>query len=768
MQNSEIMTLPVTVLRGMVAFPHNKVTFDAGRDVTINAVEAAMGKDKMIFLSPQINPEINEISKDSCSETGVIGKIIQIMRLPGGITRVIASGYTRARIINSRMEKYIEADIAAMPDFVSDARMHGALVRELKQRYQDFFSINNRMTSERFLRILAIDDGSVLSDTIAHQVEFPLEVKQRLLEASDVNERMELLIKCLANETDLLNLRLKIEKEVKKHIDKNQREYYLREQLKVIENELGDKDGSNAEMAEYRKKISALGLSPEYSEKLNKEVDRLKKCGFASAEGGVIRSYLDTVTELPWNKKTKENLSIENAKKILDRDHFGLEKVKKNVLLNLAVRNFNARGTNILCLVGPPGVGKTSIVKSIAEALGRNYVRISLGGIHDEADIRGHRKTYIGAMSGRIMSAVAQAGSKNALILLDEIDKVGTDYRGDPSAALLEVLDSEQNFAFRDHYIELPFDLSEVMFITTANTLDTISRPLLDRMDVIEVTGYTREEKLVIAKKYLFPKALEKTGLKGKRVTIASDAVYELIDYYTRESGVRNLERLLIKILSETAMLYLSEGKSTLKITKKLVHEFLGRRRYSFETKNSGDEVGLARGLAWTAVGGETLSVEVNVMKGTGKIELTGKLGDVMKESAMAAISFLRSAAERYGIADFYKTKDIHIHVPEGAVPKDGPSAGITMASAAFSALTGKKVRCDIAMTGEITLRGRVLPIGGLKEKSLAAHRAGINNIVIPYDNKKDLEDIPENIRAEMKFIPVKTMDEVLAAVIAK
>lgn len=767
MQSTETITMPVTVLRGMVAFPHNNITFDAGREETISAVDAAMKKDKMIFLSSQINPDIDEISKDSCCETGVIGKISQVMRLPGGITRVIASGYARGRIINSRIGKHIEAEITAVPDFISDDRLNAVLVRELKQRYQDYFSINNRMTAERFIRILAIDDGSVLADTIAHNVAFPLDTKQRLLELYDVNERMELLIECLLNETELLNLQLKIEKEVKKQIDKNQREYYLREQLKVIENELGDKDGSNAEMAEYRKKISALGLSEEYTEKLNKEVDRLKKCGFSSPEGGVIRSYLDTVISLPWNIKTKENLSIENAKKILDRDHFGLDKVKKSVLLNLAVRNFNARGTNILCLVGPPGVGKTSIVKSIAKALGRNYVRISLGGIHDEADIRGHRKTYIGAMCGRIMNAVSQAGSKNALILLDEIDKVGTDYRGDPSAALLEVLDSEQNFSFRDHYIELPFDLSDIMFITTANTLDTISKPLLDRMDVIEVSGYTREEKLSIAKKYLFPKALEKTGLKGKRITISKDAVYELIDYYTRESGVRNLERLLIRILSETAMLYLSEGKSTLRITKKHVNEFLGRRRYSFEAKNSVDEVGLARGLAWTAVGGDTLSVEVNVMEGTGKIELTGKLGDVMKESAMAAISYLRSVSDRYGIPEFYKTKDIHIHVPEGAVPKDGPSAGITMASAAFSALTGKKVRCDTAMTGEITLRGKVLPIGGLKEKSLAAHRAGINNVIIPYDNKKDLEDIPENIRSEMTFIPVKTMDEVLTTVIA-
>ncbi len=768
MNSENINDLPVAVLRGMIAFPNTEITFDAGRRETIMAINAAMKGDKTIFLSAQSNQTSDEVSIDNCMNVGVVGRITQAMQLPAGITRVIVKGETRAHAISfNDTGKYLKANVVSLPELVDDPKEYEALKRELKNEYRKYFSTNSRLTADLYARILAEENGSALADNISSNLPISLEDKQDLLETVNVNKRMEQLLIILVKETDLLSLQMKIEREVKKKIDKNQREYYLHEQMKVIEKELGDKDGRTEEMQEYRKKIESLCLSEEISDKLYKEVDRIGKTGFGSPEGGVIRTYLDTVLALPWNMETEENLNLENARKTLDEDHYGLEKVKESILLNLAVRNFNAKGTNILCLVGPPGVGKTSVVKSVAKALGRNYARISLGGVHDEADIRGHRKTYIGAMPGRIMKAVSQAKSKNALILLDEIDKVGSDYRGDPSAALLEVLDSEQNYSFHDHYIELPFDLSDIMFITTANTLETVSRPLLDRMEVIELSGYTREEKLMIAKNHLIPKALEKTGMKGKRVTIADAAITELVDYYTRESGVRNLERSIIKLLSGAAKIYIEEGKKSLKITKKYVETIMGKRIYSFDPKNKKDDIGIARGLAWTAVGGDTLSVEVNVMPGSGNIDLTGKLGDVMKESAMAAISYIRSVSDKYKLPEFHKNKDIHIHVPEGAVPKDGPSAGITMATAAFSAISGRKVRCDVAMTGEITLRGKVLPIGGLKEKSLAAHRAGINTVIIPKDNVKDLDDIPQNIKDEMEFIPVSDMEQVLKAALA-
>ena len=764
----EILKLPVAVLRGLVAFPQNDLSFDAGRKETIAAINEAVRGDKRIFLTSQQDIQEDKLNENSGYKMGVIGTISQSMKLPGGITRVIVKCLARAEMVACEKGELLSGQLVPVNEYTTaDEIKTDALVRELKLKFQDYFAADNRFSPDSYMWALSKSNPSAVADSIAAAVPFEAEVKQELLEILNVEERIKLLLVRLVAETELILLQSRIDSEVKKQIDKNQHEYYLREQMKVIERELGDKDGSTEEMVEYRNKIKELSLGEKWEEKLLKEVDKLGKVGSHSAESGVLKTYLDTVLALPWNIKTEENLDIENAAAILDEDHYGLDKVKESILLNLAVRNFNARGSNILCLVGPPGVGKTSIVRSIAKALGRNYVRVSLGGVHDEADIRGHRKTYIGAMPGRIMNAVAQSGSNNALVLLDEIDKVGSDYRGDPSAALLEVLDSEQNFSFRDHYIEIPFDLSDIMFITTANTLDTISRPLLDRMDVIEVSGYTREEKLMIAKKHLFKKALEKTGMTGKRVTISDEALFEIIDYYTRESGVRRLEQLLIKVLSKAAVMYIKENRKSLRISKKLVGEMLGKRIYLFEHKNKKDEIGIARGLAWTAVGGDTLSVEVNIMEGSGKTELTGKLGDVMKESAVAAISYLRSVSEKYSIPEFHKTKDIHIHVPEGAVPKDGPSAGITIATAAYSALTGKKIKKDVAMTGEITLRGRVLPIGGLKEKSLAAHRAGINTVIIPYENIKDLDDIPENIKEQMEFVPVKTMDEVLSVAIS-
>ncbi len=763
----EVLQLPVAVLRGMVALPHNDISFDAGRKETVLAINQALKGNKKIFLTLQKDITQDKVLADSGHTVGVIGTVTQTMKLPGGITRVIVKCESRGEILACYKKSYLYADVTPICDVIyTDEITYDALARELKAKFQDYFAADDRMNPDAYMWVLSNTDYSALCDAICANVPFDTDIKQEILETYDVAERIKILLVRLAAETELIMIQSKIDKEVKNQIDKNQKEYYLREQMKVIERELGDRDGLGEEIKEYEKKISTLTIDDVHKEKLLKEVSRLSKFGYNSSESAVIRTYLDYVLSLPWGIKTEENLDIDNASSILEKDHFGLEKVKESVLLNLAVRNFNARGSNILCLVGPPGVGKTSIAKSIASALGRNYVRVSLGGVHDEADIRGHRKTYIGAMPGRIMSAVSQSGASNALILLDEIDKVGSDYRGDPSAALLEVLDSEQNFAFRDHYLEIPFDLSDIMFITTANTLDTISRPLLDRMDVIEVTGYTREEKLMIAKKHLWPKALEKTGMKGKNIRIIDSAICEIIDYYTRESGVRRLEQLLIKLLSKSAVLYIKENRKSLSITKKAVLNMLGKRLYHFEPKTEHNEIGIVRGLAWTAVGGETLSVEVNVMEGAGKVELTGKLGDVMKESALTAISYLRSVSKEYNIPKFTSKKDIHIHVPEGAVPKDGPSAGITMATAVFSALTGKKVRADIAMTGEITLRGRVLMVGGIKEKVLAAHRAGIDKIVLPFENTKDLDEIPENIKEQMTFILVKTMDEVLKTVI--
>ncbi len=759
----ETLNLPVAVLRGMVAFPHTDISFDAGRKETIAAINEALKGDKRLFLTSQKNIDEDSVSANSGYSVGVVGTIIQSMKLPGGITRVIVHCTQRAEIVSCSLDKYLTAEVLPVSEKIGDSDIRiAALIRELKLKFQEYFAVDNRLSPDIYMWALAKTKAADICDAIAANVSISIEKKQKLLEIYNVEARINQLLIDILSEIEVITVQTKIDKEVKKQLDKNQKDYYLREKMKAIEKELGDENGYTEELAEYRNKIYELNLSETDENKLLREVERLSKTGTMSAEGGVIRTYLDTVLNLPWNNSTEENLDLSNASNILNEDHYGLEKVKESVLLNLAVRNFNARGSNIICLVGPPGVGKTSIVRSIAKAVGRKYVRVSLGGVHDEADIRGHRKTYIGAMPGRIMNAISQAGSKNSLVLLDEIDKVGSDYRGDPSAALLEVLDSEQNFSFRDHYIEIPFDLSDTMFITTANTLDTISKPLLDRMDVIEISGYTREEKFEIAKRHLFEKALIKTGMKGKRISIDDAAIYEIIDYYTRESGVRRLEQLFIKMLSKAAVMYITQSRKSMKITKKSIDSLLGKRKFLFDTKSEKDEVGIVKGLAWTAVGGDTLSVEVNIMEGTGKTELTGKLGDVMRESALAAISYLRSVSKKYNIPKFYKTKDIHIHVPEGAVPKDGPSAGITIATAVYSALTGKLVKSGVAMTGEITLRGRVLPIGGLKEKSLAAHRAGINTVLFPYENVKDLDEIPENVKSEIEFIPVKTMDEVL------
>lgn len=758
--------IPVIPMRGMVVFPHMNVNFDAGRDVSVKGLSAASEENSVVFLTSQKQLDKENPKPEDLYNIGTIAQIKQVMRLPGNVTRVVVTGIARGAIREMTLTKpYFKAVVEEFhTEYEQDTAVNEAYERQLKKKYEEYFAQNPKLNADNFMSVMAIEDIDTLSDVIAGGLEIKLEERQALLEEFDAYKRAEKLMTAIDNNINVMRIEQNIIKKVRENIDKNQREYFLREQLKVISEELGDKDGITAEVKEYKERIKKAKPGRKNTEKLLKDVDRFSKMQAASAESAVMRSYLDTVLDMPWNKHTKEVFDINEAEKILEEDHYGLEKVKERILEYLAVRHFtNGKNGTILCLAGPPGVGKTSIAKSIARALGRKYVRISLGGIHDEADIRGHRKTYIGAMEGRIMAAVKEAKVNNPLILLDEVDKMGADYKGDPSAALLEVLDYEQNNAFRDHYLELEFDLSRVIFITTANTLDTVSRPLLDRMEVISLTGYTDEEKFHIAMGYLVKKALEQNGLTAKQVNISDDAIRKIIDNYTREAGVRKLEQTISALCRKAAKHILEGNKKSVRITAKNVSEYLGKERYHFEKMNEHDEVGIARGLAWTSVGGETLSVETNVMSGNGKVELTGKLGDVMKESAMAAISYIRSRADVLDIdGEFYKNKDIHIHVPEGAVPKDGPSAGITMATALVSSLTGKPVRNDIAMTGEITLRGNVLPIGGLKEKSLAAYRAGIKTVIIPEENKADIDDIPAEIRKKMKFIPVSSMDNVL------
>ncbi len=763
--------LPMMAMRGIVVFPYMVTHFDVGRPKSIKALETAMAGDQTIFLVAQKEIEVDDPKVDDLYEIGTIAKIKQVVKLPGDSVRILVEGVCRAKlgeVVSDDPYFVCYADeVNTEPE---EQILHDALMRQLKETFEEYFSFNNKLNSESMVSIMAIDDVAKMADVIASNINLRYADKQAVLEAAQTFERVTRLISILKNEIEIVRLEQNISDKVRSQIDKNQREYYLREQLKVISDELGDKEGINAEIAEYNKKLEETKLSGEIKEKLSKEIQRLVKLSSSSPDGAVLRNYLDTVFELPWNTSTKERFDIKKAERILNDDHYGLEKVKERVLEYLSVRKLaKDMPAPILCFVGPPGVGKTSIVKSIASSINRNYVRISLGGVRDEADIRGHRKTYIGSMPGRIMNAIRQAKSNNPLMLLDEIDKMGSDYKGDPSAAMLEVLDAEQNFAFRDHYIELPFDLSRVMFITTANTLDTIPAALLDRMEVIKISGYTSEEKLNIAKKHLIPKQMKKHGLKPSDLLIEDDAVSCVIEHYTREAGVRNMEREIANICRKAAKKLVSDKKRGIIITANTIEEYLGKKRFTFDKVNEDDEIGVVRGLAWTSVGGDTLSVEVNTMPGTGKLELTGQLGDVMKESARTAISFVRSRASALGIDPmFYKTLDIHIHVPEGAVPKDGPSAGITMATALVSALTGRSALSSVAMTGEITLRGRVLPIGGLKEKSLAAYRAGVKTVIIPDENRRDLDEISDTIKDAIGFVPVKSMDEVLSVALSK
>lgn len=763
----QLLTIPLLPLRGIAVFPHMILHFDVGRAKSIKALEEAMMKDQRIFLAAQKDPALDEPGNKDIYTIGTISKIKQLLRLPGDTIRVLVEGLERAKIVDFvSNDPYYEVNVRECPNpkhQTKDSETE-ALVRQVISYFEQYAKLTNRISPDTTFTLSTMEDYARLSDVIAANLVIKLEEKQRILNELSPKRRMEKLLKILVNEIEILEVEKNINKKVRQQIDKSQREYYLREQLKAIQNELGEGGQQEDEIEEYREKIKKLGLPQDAESKALKEVDRLSKMHPSSAESGVIRTYLDWIVELPWNNKTEENLNLSDAERILDEDHYGLTKVKERIVEYLAIRKLkNSLQGPIICLAGPPGVGKTSIVRSIAKALNRNYVRMSLGGVRDEAEIRGHRRTYIGAMPGRIIKAIRQAGSKNPLILLDEIDKMSNDFRGDPAAALLEVLDAEQNKEFHDHYLDMPFDLSDVMFITTANYKDAIPRPLLDRMEVIDISGYVDEEKIQIAKRHLIPKQIKNHGLKPSEIRFDEGAIRDIINYYTREAGVRNLERQISTVCRKVAKMIVSGQKKSVRITENNLDKFLGRKIFLFDKANEKDEVGIARGLAWTPVGGDTLCIEVNLMPGDGALELTGQLGDVMKESARIARSYVRSIAEMIGIdKDFHKKYDMHIHVPEGAIPKDGPSAGITLATAMISALTNIPVRRNVAMTGEITLRGRVLPIGGLKEKVLAAYRAGIDTILYPRENEKDIEEIPRNVVEKLKMVSVSSMDQVM------
>ena len=758
--------LPVLALRGLAIFPDQTVHFDVGRVKSALALEYAMKHDKKLILVPQKNILDDDPGLTGLYPVGTVVKVKQILKSQNENIRVLVEGIHRARILElTQNEPYLAGIVEPafeMP--VKDILRGRALCREAAALYTSYCNLVEHPAQGAQLKVIASEDCGYVADTIAQNSGIDYRDKAKLLCQMNPIRRMENTLKLLQQEIQMLRIEADIQEKTRANIDQEQRDYYLREQIKTIREELGE-DDEDSEFAEYEKQILLLNLPEESEEKLRKDLQRLKKQPYGSAEASVLRNYLDTVLELPWNKSTKERIDVAAARKILEKDHFGLEKVKQRVLETIAVRQIAPEmPAQILCLVGPPGVGKTSIAYSIAKSLNRNLARIALGGVHDEADIRGHRKTYVGAMPGRILSALIQAGSSNPVLLLDEVDKMGSDYRGDPSAALLEVLDGEQNKTYRDHYLEIPFDLSNVMFITTANTLDTVPRPLLDRMEIIELSSYTDEEKLMIAKNHLIPKQLKKHGLKKSQLRISDDAIREIIRCYTRESGVRSLERRIGEICRKTDMQLVSEDDTNrITVTGHNVEAYLGVRKYLPDRLPCDDQVGLVTGLAWTAVGGETLEVEVNVMDGTGKLELTGNLGDVMKESAHAALSYIRANCVKLGVSpDFYKTKDIHVHFPEGAVPKDGPSAGVTVCTAIVSALTNTSVRRDVAMTGEISLRGRVLPIGGLKEKTMAALRHGIRTVIIPKDNERDLAEIDQTVRNSLNFVTAKTIDTVL------
>lgn len=758
------MNMPAVALRGLTILPGMIAHFDISRERSLRAVEEAMEQDQKIYLVTQRNVDSEDPTQEDLYQMGIVADIKQVVRLQNDVVRILVDGISRAALLGfTGNEKYLEAEICycdsnadSLPEDLREAMLLG--VREAFHRYA---AVVGKISKELIRQIDQYEDLEKLIDYVTNNLPVSYELKQQVLEAEDINDRYQVIVSLLLSQVEVISIKNELQKKVKVRVDKHQKEYVLREQLGVIREELGENADSEAD--EYEKKLSELDAPDYVKEKTKKEIKRFRNMSSSSSESTVERGYIETVLELPWNKMSVDNKDLDHAAQVLDDDHYGLKDVKERILEFLAVRNLTSKGESpIICLVGPPGTGKTSIARSIASALEKKYVRISLGGVRDEAEIRGHRKTYIGAMPGRIVNGLRQAGVSNPLMLLDEIDKVSSDYKGDTSAALLEVLDSEQNCRFRDHYIEMPVDLSEVLFIATANEVSGIPKPLLDRMELIEVSSYTENEKFHIAKEHLVEKQKSKNGIKKEQLTITDSALKDIIRLYTREAGVRSLERTIGKLCRKAAREIFKDSEAAVKVTKTNLKTYLGNPKYSPEKKNDHAEVGIVRGLAWTSVGGVTLEVEVNVLPGKGELVLTGKLGDVMKESAQAALSYVRSISEGYGIdAEFYTKHDIHIHIPEGAVPKDGPSAGITMATAMLSAITDRAVRADVSMTGEITLRGRVLPIGGLKEKLLAAKVIGIKTVCIPKDNEKDLEEISKEITDGMEIVPVERFSQV-------
>lgn len=762
-----IQHLPAIALRGTTILPDMIVHFDVSREKSVKAIEKAMVQDQRVFLITQKDPEVEEPSQEDLYRIGTIAEIKQLVKSKKNMIQVLVEGKERAELLRfEENPRYLDAEIALFreehTEFLDD-NVKEAMLRGMKELFIRYCNENPKLSKDLANQILEQEDVKRVIDQIAVNLPMRYEDKQRILEAVLLEERYEVLGMILSNEIEIMQIRIDLNQKVKQRVDKNQRDYILREQLKVIREELGDQD-TISEADQFREQTEKLKASREVKDKIKKEIDRFKNAAGSQAEAGVMRSYIETLLALPWDKVSKDNKNLKKASQILEEDHYGLEKVKERIMEFLAVRTLTKKGESpILCLAGPPGTGKTSIARSVARALGKEYVRMSLGGVRDEAEIRGHRRTYIGAMPGRIANGLIQAGVKNPLMLLDEIDKVSSDYKGDTSSALLEVLDSEQNNKFRDHYVEIPLDLSEVLFIATANDLQTIPRPLLDRMEIIEINSYTENEKEHIAREHLIPKQIKIHGLKEAQLSIDEQALREIISGYTKEAGVRSLERKIGEICRKTARKILEDKQEKVQVTKENLEEFLGRAKFTYQMKNQSDEIGIVRGLAWTSVGGDTLQIEVNLMPGKGEFLLTGQLGDVMKESAQAGISYIRSVAEEYHIdSEFFQTHDLHIHIPEGAVPKDGPSAGITMATAMLSAITKTPVRANVAMTGEITLRGRVLPIGGLKEKLLAAKTAGIEKVLIPLENRADVSEMDEEITKDLEIVPVSSMKEVL------
>ena len=777
MNNKTTITtsLPVLAMRGVVVFPKMTLHFDVGRQKSIAAIRAALNTSGEIFLTAQLDSEIENPEFSDLNKIGVVAEVKQVIKLPNtDVLRVVVEGKYRATIVEpiktKPILKAVVTEVKQKAVRKIDSAYSEALIRTLRDLFDDYADLLPRISPDVEMTVHTEDDIALLTDYIASNTILMFEDKQDLLSELNPIKRAEKLCSVLIKETEILSLQVGIQNEVHEKMDKNQKDYFLREQLKVISQELNGEESPEEESEKYKEQINALPLDEKYKKKLLDEAERLLKLSSSSSEANVTRTYLDRVLALPWNKVTKDSLNLDKARKVLDKDHYGLDEVKERIVELIAVKKLSENvNSQILCLVGPPGVGKTSIAKSLAKAMNKNYARISLGGVHDEAEIRGHRRTYIGAMPGRIISAVEQAGSTNALILLDEIDKLGSDYKGDPSSALLEVLDGEQNSTFVDHYIDVPFDLSKVLFITTANDASTIPGPLYDRMEIIELYSYTAEEKFRIAKKHLLPKQLKNFNMTSKMVSISDSALKLIIDGYTKEAGVRTLERVIIKVLRKCAVKFADGFDGKVTVTPENLEEFLGGRKYKETDLSLDNMVGAVNGLAWTKVGGEIMQIEASILEGTGKIELTGSLGDVMKESAKIAVSFVRSRANELGIdPSFYKDKDIHIHAPEGAVPKDGPSAGVTMTTALVSALTGRPVKPDVAMTGEISLRGNVLPIGGLKEKSMAAYKNKMKTVLIPQDNLPDLEKVDEVVKKNIEFIPVSTLDEVLNLALTK